>query len=192
MTSERNDPAGPVSPAAGPGAAVHADKPQSGVGLPGGSPWRALRRRWLLAVIAGLILGGTAAAGLCILRPAKYTTSALIRVDSERHEILPPVGDHGSNDAELYRLTQTALIKSPKVLDAALRQDKIRQLPIVAAQYDPVTWLENALAVEPIRNTELLRSRPQRRGRRGNHHPGQRGGAGVPAGSGEPGPEAAL
>ena len=158
MTSERNEPAGQANPAsAGPGPAGHADKPMSGVGTPIASPWRALRRRWLLAVTAGLILGTAAAVGLCILRPAKYTTFALVRVDSERHEILPTVGDHNNNDMELYRMTQAALIKSPKVLEAALHQDKVRNLSMVAAQYDPVSWLENTLSVEPIRNTELLR-----------------------------------
>jgi polysaccharide biosynthesis transport protein len=137
------------------GSTDNGEKVASSVGLPAGSPWRALQRRWFLALFVGLLLGSIAACSLCFLWPAKFTSFALIRVESERPELLPR--DRVVNDLELYRMTQTALIKSPKVLDAALRQEKAQQLSIVAERYDPVSWLENALVVEPIHNTELLR-----------------------------------
>ncbi len=122
---------------------------------PSGSLLQSLQRRWRLALTLGLVLGGIAAGAAWNLRPAKYTTFALVKVDSERQELLPR--DRVVNDLELYRMTQTALLKSPKVLQTALRQEKIRQLSLVADQPDPTDWLENALVAEPIRNTELLR-----------------------------------
>ncbi len=122
-----------------------------------GAGWvlRALRRRWLMAATVGLVLGSVAAAAGWFLRPAKFTAFALIKIDSEAAELLPR--NRAGSDLELYRMTQAALIKSPKVLEAALSQDNIRQLAIVQQEADPVGWLENTLIVEPIRNTELLR-----------------------------------
>jgi succinoglycan biosynthesis transport protein ExoP len=172
MDSNHNNeisPFNPISPAAlgapagdalvdVPGAVPAPLKPIAG-GAPTrsaeGSLWRSFQRRWLLALTIGLTLGAAAATATWILRPAKYSTFALVRIDSERPEVLPR--DRVVNDLELYRMTQMALIKSPKVLDAVLRQDKIRQLSLVTERPDPATWLENALAVEPVRDTELLR-----------------------------------
>ena len=84
-----------------------------------GSLWRSLRRRWVLALTVGIALGCAAATAVWILRPAKYTAFALVKIDAERPEVLPR--DRVVNDLELYRMTQTALLKSPRVLDAALR-----------------------------------------------------------------------
>src|SRR5262249_26069539 len=116
---------------------------------------RSLKRRWFLALVIGLVLGSAAAAGVWILKPAKFTTFALVRIGCERPEVLPR--ERVVNDLELYRMTQTALLKSPKVLDGALRRDNIRRLALVAQEVDPVTWLESQLNVEPVRGTELLR-----------------------------------
>jgi polysaccharide biosynthesis transport protein len=136
-----------------------ADEPLPAEGVPAylaaGSLWLALRRRWLLALTIGLLLGSAAAATVWFLRPAKYTAFAFVKIDAERPELLPrgPM----VSDLELYRMTQTALIKSPKVIEAALREDKVRQLSLVANESDPVAWLESALVVEPLRNSDLLK-----------------------------------
>jgi polysaccharide biosynthesis transport protein len=129
--------------------------PASPPGSNGGLLLRALRRRWRLALTVGFVLGCVGAAVVWILRPAKFSTYALVRIDPQRPTVLPK--DHAVNDLDLYRMTQAALLKSPKVLDAAVRSERVRELPIVTQEADPVAWLETMLVVEPIRNTELLR-----------------------------------
>ena len=87
--------------------------------------------------------------------PARYTAFALVKIDAERPELLPR--DRPVVDLEMFRTTQIALMKSPKVLEAALQDEKVRGTSVIAEQADPVGWLENALVVEPVTNTELLR-----------------------------------
>src|SRR6516225_1128837 len=82
-----------------------------------GTLWQSLQRRWLMALVVGLVLGCAAAATTWVIRPANYTAFALVRIESERPELLPQ--NHPRNDVDVYRMTQAALIKSPKVLDSA-------------------------------------------------------------------------
>jgi polysaccharide biosynthesis transport protein len=123
--------------------------------LEGNQLWFAVRRRWLACLTVGLLLGGMAAAVAFFVRPAKYTAFALVKIDAERPELLPR--DHPVVDLEMFRTTQIALMKSPKVLEAALQDEKVRGTSVIAEQADPVGWLESALVVEPVTNTELLR-----------------------------------
>jgi capsular exopolysaccharide synthesis family protein len=161
MASQRDENTLPPAPVGPPPAVAGADR--LGAGPPAVHPappanaslWLALRRRWLLALTAGLLLGGAAAGAAWFVRPARYTAYALVKIDGEHADLLPR--DRAATDQELYRATQTALMTSPKVIEAALRQEKARQSSLVAEQSDPVAWLENALSVEPLRNTNLLR-----------------------------------
>jgi capsular exopolysaccharide synthesis family protein len=117
--------------------------------------WRSLQRRWVLALTVGLLLGALAATAAWFLRPAKYTTFALVKVASEQPQLLPQ--ERVVNDQELYRQTQAALLKSPKVLKTALQQEKVLPLSLLREESDVVGWLDSALTVETIRNTELLK-----------------------------------
>jgi hypothetical protein len=58
---------------------------------------------------------------------------------------------------ESYRQTQAAMIKSRLVLNAALRQPKVSELPVVRGHADPVAWLEGALRVDFSRGPEIMR-----------------------------------
>jgi capsular exopolysaccharide synthesis family protein len=120
---------------------------------------KALRRRWPLALGAGLFCAAVAAgAAYCLVPPAKYTTRAILHVNSvpprillSVHELVPEYG--------AYQRTQLALIKSRFVLNAALRlnEGEAAKLKVVAKQADPIEWLEKELQVDFSNGSEILR-----------------------------------
>jgi capsular exopolysaccharide synthesis family protein len=117
---------------------------------------KALRQRWLLASIVGLICGSVAGAAMWFLKPAQYTAYALVRVASSGQRLL---GESKENDVgqTTYQKTQAAMITSRNVLKAALREEKVRQLGLVGREADQIYWLEKNLKVGFIEETEILR-----------------------------------
>jgi capsular exopolysaccharide synthesis family protein len=61
-----------------------------------------------------------------------------------------------SRQFTMYQNTQAAKLKSRFVLNAALRRDDVRSLPIIQGQAEPVIWLEDELKVEFKESQEYL------------------------------------
>src|SRR5262249_47949270 len=59
-------------------------------------------------------------------------------------------------DYQTFKRTQMAMVKSRLVLNAALSQEKIAELPIIQRQADPVQWLEGKLKVDYSTGPEIL------------------------------------
>src|SRR5262249_12423516 len=104
----------------------------------------ALRRRWLLALTLGLLLSPAVAFVVWTLRPITFTARPRLHVKSSPEWILYKTPD-GQGDFSNYQRAQTALVKSPLVLNSALRDPKVERLPIVLKQDDPVAWLEREI-----------------------------------------------
>jgi capsular exopolysaccharide synthesis family protein len=118
---------------------------------------KALRRRWPLALGAGLLCAAVAAgAAYALLPPAKYTARAIFHVNAVPPRILLNVREVYS-DYGAYQRTQLALIKSRLVLNAALKGEKVTGLRCVARQADPIEWLEKELQVDFANGSEILR-----------------------------------
>jgi polysaccharide biosynthesis transport protein len=117
---------------------------------------QALRRRWVLAVGAGLACAAAAASAAWVLMPpAKYTAHAMLRVASNHPNLV--FNTHGDGTAyATYQRTQIILMKSRSVLTAALRDPKIAARPTVKEQYDPAEWLEKELAIDFPSGSEVL------------------------------------
>ena len=60
------------------------------------------------------------------------------------------------SDFQSFRQTQIALLKSRLVLNAALRQPKVAELPVVRREADPVAWLEKELKTAGAASPEIL------------------------------------
>ena len=118
---------------------------------------RALRRRWKLAVLGGLICSSLAAAAVYFfLPPSNYTTSALVFVAASRPKEIFDTRE--SNIAyATYQETQVTLAKSRKVIESALKQDAVTKLASVRKQEDPIDWLSNQIKVDFPRGSEILR-----------------------------------
>jgi capsular exopolysaccharide synthesis family protein len=118
---------------------------------------KALRRRWLLALTAGLLAAGVAGGTVFALMPAaNYTTQANVRVMAHASQLLFPTKELHA-DFNTYRNTQVELIKTDQVLIAALEKEGIYGLATIKEQEDPIEWLSEELDVAFKPNSELLR-----------------------------------
>jgi capsular exopolysaccharide synthesis family protein len=117
---------------------------------------QALRRRWPLAAALGL-LGGllTFVAAWFVLPAPPHTARALLYIAADQPRVLFQTNEYRP-DANAFRQTQLALIKSRLVLNAALRQPKVADLAIVRKQDDPISWLEKELRVAYSSSPEIL------------------------------------
>jgi hypothetical protein len=98
------------------------------------------RRMALRMGMVGLLVGGIAAATVWFLNPRPYTAFALLRVAS----------------ADPQRIQEAALVAKPRILDAALRQEAVRNLKSIRLNPNPSTWLEDNLTVRFISGTDLM------------------------------------
>ncbi len=164
--SGSDQPRGPLSPAAQadrlipapvPGGPPVADPPALQRAITPGALFAALRRRWQTALGVALVLCVAFAAAVWVLRPDKYTSFAILQVASAEPKVIQESAR--PSDGGIYMRTQLALVRSRPVLQDALKskEDNLRALPLVAAQNDPVEWLEKQLIVEQVQNTELVR-----------------------------------
>ena len=118
-----------------------------------------LRRRWLLATLMGLLIGGAVAGLLMWLFPESSRITAYLEVKSE--DTSSPFLDQKRpvNQLEIERQAamHPALMKSPLVLEAALIRDDIAQLD--AVQYhkgEEVLWLLDELKVNFATDSPIL------------------------------------
>ncbi len=127
-------------------------------GAPGGvnasQLMHALRRRWLLALIAGLLVGVPLAAVLWLVTPENYEVVAWLRVGDPQR-----LGDTNLNrgvEYEQYRKTQAARIRSPIVLQEALDKEGVATLPMLRSESEPRRFLEDEVMVVAPPDSELL------------------------------------
>jgi capsular exopolysaccharide synthesis family protein len=125
----------------------------------------SLRRRWLLGMGLGVLLATAFAGLLWLLVPVKYDAFVQIRVRRAGEQMLRDKGTRMQNpqDYEIEKQTQAALLRSPFVINAALRQPGISQMPLVrdepwfGERDNEVAWLERQLKVEFAPGSEILR-----------------------------------
>jgi len=115
-----------------------------------------LRRRLVMALSLGVILGAVAAAGAWLFGPVpKHLVKTLLRVPPgsfyvvRTSEVMPDIAMHQRN--------QVALAKSRLVLTTALRQPAVASLPVLADIIDPVAWLEKEVQVDFSIAPEIMR-----------------------------------
>jgi len=117
----------------------------------------AFRRRWLLAICLGLLVGGVAGVVAWYWAVAySYTAVSVVRVDSQKPKIAFDLLD-GRNDFSTYQRGQAAYIKSRAVLFPVLEEPEVAQLQEVKEQGDAAQWLESQVAVDFTMGPELLR-----------------------------------
>jgi len=109
----------------------------------------AFRRRWLLAIIAGLIVGLPIAAAVWLITPENYEVVSWIHVGDD--------GPRNQSEYDQFRKTQAARIKSPMVLTAALRVSGISELPMLRSEKEPIQFLtDEIVVVSPLESEVLL------------------------------------
>jgi polysaccharide biosynthesis transport protein len=124
--------------------------------------FHCLRRRWLLSLLMGLLVGGATAFLLLLLFPQSSSIVSYLQVKSK-----PPKAVFADDDLrltpkdyEVFQQTQVALLKSTFVLNAALTSPGISQLDAVQKELpEPVLWLQDELRVSFPGEGEILEVR---------------------------------
>jgi len=120
----------------------------------------SLRRTWLPGLIVGVIIGAMVFALLYFVIPVSHEAVGMLRVKRRTTELLASKGRPVvSSDREYmtYKQTQSALLKSPYVINAALRKPGINQLQMVRDEDKPLAFMENHLSTEYPGDSEILR-----------------------------------
>jgi hypothetical protein len=112
-----------------------------------------IRWIWLLLLLILVLAGGIAAWRLSSQFFSEYEATALLHFEWPPPRILPDAAPPPSGDSSLvmrddYRHTQAALARSRLVLNAALRDPKVKNLPIFQDDTDELDWLEQHLRVQ--------------------------------------------
>jgi hypothetical protein len=145
-------PSDPQGGATDEPAAAPAPRPAPGGRL------RALLRRWLLALPAGLLLAAVAATAVWYwLPPGKYLAYVRLYMPSRAPKVLYDTGHE--EDFERFQREQLALLRSHRVLEKALSNPNVRRLPQAAGptKLSAVDRLRDEVSVEFPEGRELPR-----------------------------------
>lgn len=121
-----------------------------------------LRRRWLMAILMGLLVGAGAATALWWSFPAKSTVTAYLKVRSKvGSDIFKGQSEQlNAQDVQRQAMNHLTLLKSPLVLDAVLQQQDIANLDAVRAHAgQEINWLTDELRVTFPGDGEILEVR---------------------------------
>ncbi len=106
----------------------------------------AFRRRWLLSSSLGLLVGLAVACVIWLVMPAPFVAFSELQIKAVQEKLLFSTAEQEAR-FETYKQTQMMRVKSPFVLNAALRSPDVANLSIVQEQEYPVDWLEQELSV---------------------------------------------
>lgn len=116
----------------------------------------ALRRRWLLAICMGLVLGGITAIVLWFVFPESSSATALFEVSNEPETIAFDFERYNPQGYDIMKKTQLAKLLAHYVLLKALREPGISSLSVFAGEPDPVEWLQENMDVDFPQQGEIL------------------------------------
>lgn len=151
---------GPLMPAAALApalpAAVTSLPPALNASLDAGALVTALRRRWLLAITLSVTLASAVGAGVWFGIPPRYTVQSTMLVAASRPYVVQPL--EGREQFSDYQRTQMALVKSRRVLNAAVRDDpRVLKTRLVHSQQDPMGFLEKEVVADFKLAPQILR-----------------------------------
>jgi len=121
-----------------------------------GKVLRALRRRWLLALLVAIVGAGVAGYFSGQVVSSNYMARTQVSVPIDRPGV-PFAGPTERADVTSYQRRQSAFVRSRHVLEVALQQEGIADLSIVRDNTDPIGWLEKELLVDFNSAPELMR-----------------------------------
>ncbi len=143
--------------------------PSSGAGI--SAYLHALRRRWVVAAVLGVICCLLAGAAVRFTAKDRYTTTALIRVAAQEDPYFNPVMGGGTESPDAFRSNQLQHLHSLYVLEAAMRReslamkeakeegDDVDEFRLLVEDIDPAGWLAENLKTDYPGSSVFLRVR---------------------------------
>jgi polysaccharide biosynthesis transport protein len=123
-----------------------------------GTIWRAVRRRWYLALVVLITASVVAAAVYLFLPLPKHTGHVIFQIRAQPPAVLQTTSD-ARIDFTLYKSYQQVAIKSSVVLDPAVTEGKLADLGMfrIAGITDPAAYLASNLQIDFKLGTEFMR-----------------------------------
>jgi polysaccharide biosynthesis transport protein len=115
----------------------------------------ALRRWWMIATPAGILLALLASMVTYLLFRQQYEAQAWLKI--EEHTPYIAFESRNENQTKLFVQTQRELIHSPLVIGPVVSRPEIARIPEVEKQSDPITWLGRQVTVLAVGESELFR-----------------------------------
>lgn len=122
-------------------------------GIDGRRILHSIRRRWLPGLLTGLLLAPLVGVPTWFLLPKGYEAVVWLQMKPESGMLNANLAG-GAYDQ--YRKTQMQLLKSPFVLNAALRRPGIADLPTIREQQSPSDWLAKNLIMSTPSESEVV------------------------------------
>jgi capsular exopolysaccharide synthesis family protein len=120
--------------------------------------FHALRRRWLLAILLGLVCCVPVGLALWNSKVPQYTAVSLLRIAVQEETLVFKTSDQlRRNDFEVYKRTQQQLLRSGFLLSNALKRPEVAGLEMIQEKTDPVGWLSKNLSVDFPGEAEIMR-----------------------------------
>jgi capsular exopolysaccharide synthesis family protein len=143
-------------PPPGPGAPSRPRPPGTQPGFDAWIAVRAVRRYWLLAAVLGAAAGAGAAAAVWeFLPPGRQSACAVLHI-SDQQPVVSQATPEGQVNAAVYRQRQQQAVTSTKVLETALANPAVADLPITRKP-NPVGELERSVKVDFKLGQEFMR-----------------------------------
>ena len=89
--------------------------------------------------------------------PPTYEAFSLLRVEPSNFSLLPSDNERNTTARIPYLQTQVQLIKSDRVLDMAVANPMVSNLPSIKQSDDPIDYLRKDLTVENVQDAYLIR-----------------------------------
>jgi succinoglycan biosynthesis transport protein ExoP len=122
-------------------------------------PWellRALRRRWVMAILLGGGLATLAACAVWFLLSPDHTAFTRLQVKYQEPHIIRNQDGTNRNEFGTYLRTKAAQIMSRPVIWSALKQEDVKRLGLEARYEDPVAFVEENLLVDFQDTNEMM------------------------------------
>jgi Mrp family chromosome partitioning ATPase/capsular polysaccharide biosynthesis protein len=128
-------------------------------GQPDASIWEMvddrMRGRWRTAIVVGALLAGAlATAGYFSAEPV-YRSMGAVRVSDQVPVLLHETDLHTQHNPDRFRATQVQLIRNPRVIEEALRDDDVGKTELADTE-NAAKFVQDNLKVEPHRESELI------------------------------------
>jgi succinoglycan biosynthesis transport protein ExoP len=134
-------------------APVWQEQSASGVNLT--KVMHSFRRRWMLALFMGLLLGGPAALATWLIFPKQFEVQAVLKFRNV-DDFLGDKGFSNIEDDKRWRETQLLMMRSPLILTMTLREPKVANLSLIREEDDePIYFLQKSISVYSPKDSDL-------------------------------------
>jgi capsular exopolysaccharide synthesis family protein len=115
----------------------------------------SFRRRWLLALFMGLLLGIPAALATWLIFPKQYEVQAMLQFRN-LERVQDDSGYLTIEQEKQWRESQLYLIRSQQLLTRTLAEPKIANLNLIRGESEPISFLQDSIHVYAPKDSDLV------------------------------------